>query len=90
MYIVSNKLRSVLYIGATRNLAARVEAHQKGVVPGFTKKYQCYCLVHAEFYEDWNSAICREQQLKRWKREWKDNLITSQNPTWRDLSEDIP
>ena len=71
-------------------MAARIEAHKKGVVEGFTKTYQCRHLVYVEFHEDWNSAICRERQLKKWERKWKEELITSQNPTWRDLSKDIP
>jgi putative endonuclease len=30
-------------------------------------------------------AIEREKQIKRWKREWKYNLIKSVNPQMRDL-----
>ena len=32
------------------------------------------------------SAIAREKQLKRWRREWKMNLIESDNPEWLDLA----
>jgi putative endonuclease len=28
----------------------------------------------------------REKQLKKWKREWKVNLIEEMNPTWMDIS----
>jgi putative endonuclease len=32
------------------------------------------------------SAITREKQLKRWRREWKLNLIEQDNPGWVDLA----
>jgi putative endonuclease len=32
-------------------------------------------------------AITREKQLKKWKRDWKIELIESDNPEWRDLSD---
>jgi putative endonuclease len=36
---------------------------------------------------DVNSALLREKQLKKWKREWKINLIEKNNPYWKDLYE---
>jgi len=32
------------------------------------------------------TAISREKQLKRWRREKKVALIERENPTWEDLS----
>ena len=32
-------------------------------------------------------AITREKQLKRWKRDWKIELIERENLEWRDLSD---
>jgi len=32
------------------------------------------------------NAISREKQLKRWHRQWKINLIESENPQWVDLA----
>jgi putative endonuclease len=29
----------------------------------------------------------REKQLKRWKRDWKIELIERDDPEWRDLSD---
>ena len=89
VYVMANQTRRVMYIGATRNLAERVEAHKNGAVSGFSKKYRCHFLVHVEFYDDWNAATQRERQLKDWKRAWKQELIRKANPHWRDLSEDI-
>jgi putative endonuclease len=31
------------------------------------------------------SAIQREKSLKKYKREWKINLIERENPYWEDL-----
>jgi putative endonuclease len=31
-------------------------------------------------------AICREKELKKWRREKKVALIESVNPKWRDLN----
>jgi putative endonuclease len=32
------------------------------------------------------TAIAREKQLKRWHRQWKINLIESENEDWHDLA----
>lgn len=52
-------------------------------------KYKCHDLVYFEFYERIESAIQREKQLKKWKREWKENLILSFNPTKKDLFDEV-
>jgi putative endonuclease len=31
------------------------------------------------------SAISRENQIKKWNRNWKLRLIEERNPEWRDL-----
>ena len=56
---------------------------------GFSKRYGVDRLVHFELFEDMLSAIAREKQLKKWNRAWKLELIESQNPTWRDLWDEI-
>ncbi|NLY05357.1 MAG: GIY-YIG nuclease family protein, partial [Candidatus Atribacteria bacterium] len=48
-----------------------------------------HSLVYYEVYEDAYSAITREKQLKKWRRDWKINLIEKMNPEWRDLYSDI-
>lgn len=35
------------------------------------------------------SAIIREKQIKRWRRQWKLNLIHEFKPGWYDLWETI-
>ena len=53
----------------------------------FVKKYGVYRLVYVEAYDRAEEAIAREKQLKRWKREWKIELIERENLEWRDLSD---
>lgn len=88
-YILSNKTRSVLYIGVTANLYARILEHKSGRGSLFTQKYRCRDLLYFEFYPSIEEAIQREKQLKKWKREWKDTLIKQMNPTLTDLSRQI-
>ncbi|MES2933932.1 MAG: GIY-YIG nuclease family protein [Pseudomonadota bacterium] len=78
-----------LYIGVTSNLAKRIWEHREELSEGFTKKYDVKQLVWYEVHEDANAAITREKQLKKWNRAWKINLIQQENPTWRDLYNDI-
>ena len=46
-------------------------------------------LVWFETYDDITAAIEREKELKKWRREWKVNLIERDNPNWDDLYESI-
>ena len=80
----------MLYIGVTNNLMRRLAEHKAKVnSDSFTEKYQCDKLVYYEFGESFTDAIAREKQLKNWKRDWKNDLVLSMNPTWEDLAESI-
>lgn len=89
VYIMTNFWKTTLYIGVTNNLVRRVQQHKSRLHEGFTKKYNLTYLVYYEATNDISGAIYREKQLKRWKREWKENLIIGFNPQWRDLSDQI-
>lgn len=89
IYILTNKTNRVLYIGVTNDLVRRIYEHKNALIEGFTKKYNVQKLVYYEEAENPLEAIEREKQLKRWHRDWKINLITKNNPIWKDLSEDI-
>ena len=78
-----------LYIGVTSDLIKRVYQHRNDLVEGFTKKYVVHQLVYYEICEDVNQAIMRERRLKKWKREWKLNLIEKTNPRWVDLYDSL-
>ena len=87
IYIMTTVTNSVLYIGVTNNLKRRVYEHKNEKIEGFTRKYHIHKLVYYEVYTDPYTAISREKQLKRWRREKKNILINSKNPEWTDLSE---
>lgn len=89
VYILASKRNGTLYIGVTNDLARRVWEHREGLAPGFTKKYSVKTLVYYETFDDINAAIHRETRLKKYKREWKINLIQQNNVEWRDLSEEL-
>ena len=84
-YILSNKNRTVLYIGFTDNLERRLKQHKTGNGAYFTKKYSAFDLVYFEEYSDKKIAKERERQLKRWHKEWKWNLIKESNPNLKTL-----
>ena len=85
VYILTNKMDSVLYTGVTNNLVRRVYEHKLKIIRGFTSKYNLDKLVYFEIYEDINEAISREKQIKSGSRQKKLDLIMSQNPRWKDL-----
>ncbi len=89
VYIMSNRTRTVLYIGVTNDLYRRYVEHKTGVIEGFTKKYRCHYLVYFEEYKFIEDAIKREKELKGWNRAKKENLIASVNPHKRDLAEEM-
>jgi len=68
-----------LYIGVTNDLGRRAWEHREGLVPGFTKTYGVKRLVYFEVFENIHAAIERETRLKKYKREWKINLIQSRS-----------
>lgn len=89
VYIMTNKIRSVLYVGVTSNLRRRVKEHKNGQAISFTQKYNCKHLIYFEEYELVINAIEREKQLKNWKRAWKLELIRTVNPQIRDITHEI-
>ncbi|MBV8976867.1 MAG: GIY-YIG nuclease family protein [Alphaproteobacteria bacterium] len=85
VYILCNKPYGTLYVGVTSNLNERLHAHRIGTASEFTKKYGVTRLVYYEMHELVSKAIQRETSLKRWKRDWKIELIEKSNPDWKDL-----
>ncbi len=85
VYILASGRRGTLYVGVTNNLIRRVYEHRTGLAPGFTLKHRVHVLVYFEMYEDVRDAIEREKPLKRWRRNWKIELIESHNEDWHDL-----
>jgi predicted GIY-YIG superfamily endonuclease len=89
VYILSNQRNTVLYIGVTNNLKRRTYEHKTKALKGFTSRYNIDKLVYYEHYTHIEEAIMREKRLKKWKREWKNELINKNNPEWKDLYGEI-
>jgi len=87
VYIMANKSKT-LYVGVTNNLQRRVYEHKNKIIRGFTLKYNITKVVYFEVFNDIESAIKRETQIKGWLRKKKIELIESMNPDWNDLSEE--
>jgi putative endonuclease len=85
VYMMSNRKHGTLYIRVTSNLVRRAWQHREGEIDGFTKKYDLKRLVWYEHYESMLAAIQREKSLKKYRRDWKINLIERDNPHWNDL-----
>ena len=89
IYIITNAHNTTLYIGVTSNLIQRIYQHKNKLVDGFSKKYNLQKLVYFEQFSLMEDAILREKRLKNWHREWKDRLISIENPNWEDLFETL-
>jgi putative endonuclease len=85
VYMTASEARGVIYVGMTSDLAGRSWEHRERVIDGFTKRYWAGRLVYFEPHATAEAALRREILLKRWRRDWKIDLIEASNPTWADL-----
>ena len=88
VYLLTNWNNKVMYIGVTNNLERRLFEHKNKLVKGFTEKYNVHRFVYYEETQDIKVALEREKEIKKWRREKKDNLVIAVNPGWKDLSEE--
>ena len=88
VYILTNKNRTVLYIGVTSDIKRRILEHKAGKGSDFSAKYKTIDLVYFEQIKGILNAIDREKQLKNWHKEWKWNLIKEENPKLIDIASD--
>ena len=89
VYILASRSRN-LYTGVTSNIERRLIEHRQGLVPGFTKRYRIFRLVHLEVFGDIRDAIAREKEVKAWRREKRIWLIERENRLWEDLADSFP
>jgi len=89
IYILTNWNNKVIYTGVTNNLVRRIYEHKNKLLNGFTKKYNLSKLVYFEQTSDIISAINREKEIKKWRREKKNKLVESMNPFWNDLANEL-
>ncbi|MBI5162308.1 MAG: GIY-YIG nuclease family protein [Magnetospirillum sp.] len=85
VYILASARNGTLYVGVTADLIRRTWEHRTDTVDGVTKRYAVHRLVFAEFHDTMPDAILREKQVKKWRRDWKIELIESVNPEWLDF-----
>ncbi|HEU4339948.1 MAG TPA: GIY-YIG nuclease family protein [Candidatus Binatia bacterium] len=83
VYLLTNWNNKVIYVGVTNDLERRVYEHKKKLVQGFTQKYNVTKLVYFEETGDVLAALAREKEIKKWRREKKNNLVLSMNPEWK-------
>ena len=86
VYIMASKRRGTLYVGITNNLGKRIVEHREGRGSQFVWQYRVFRLVYAETFDDPLEAIATEKRIKRWRRQWKIELIEKSNPEWQDLA----
>lgn len=89
VYMLASKKNGVLYIGITSDLIRRAYEHRTKAARGFTARYNVSLLVWFEIHDDPLTAIGREKELKKWRRDWKVALIEANNPAWHDLYDSI-
>jgi len=77
VYILQCK-DSSLYVGCTSNLHERIKEHNESKKGAhYTKIRRPVILMHTEEYTTLEEARKREAEIKRWRREKKLKLITS-------------
>jgi putative endonuclease len=90
VYILTNKHKTTIYIGATSELFVRITQHKNHHFKNsFSDRYNLEYLVWYETFHTIEEALAYEKKIKGWKRERKIALINSMNPEWKDLWEEI-
>jgi putative endonuclease len=90
VYIMTNTHHTVLYVGVTADLIARVQQHKNKTHPqSFTAKYNCHKLVYYNGFYTIEDAIREEKRIKGGSRQKKIDLINSLNTDWLDLFETL-
>jgi putative endonuclease len=75
-----------MYVGVINNLERRLYEHRNKLVKGFAEKYNVNKLAYFEETQDLTSAIAREKEIKKWRREKKNQLLNRIYPNWKDMS----
>jgi len=89
VYLLASRKHGTLYAGITNDLVRRIYEHRQKAIAGFTAKYGADRLVWLEAHDDVTTAISREKEIKKWRRDWKIVLIERENPDWLDVWEAV-
>ena len=84
VYILASKPYGRLYIGVTSDLLQREFDHHRDLYPNsHTSQYGIKRLVwFDDGFDSMLDAIQREKTMKKWRRQWKVDLIEKHNPHW--------
>lgn len=90
-YITTNPAKTVIYVGMTNDIARRLSEHfqNRGNPKNWAGRYYCYNLVWYERHSRPMDAIDREKEIKKWRREKKNNLIEIENTEWKFLNKEV-
>ena len=75
-YIVRCKDNS-LYSGMTNNLEERLKKHNDGTGAKYTSSHRPVTLVHSERFDSSSQAKKRENEVKRWPKSKKEQLVST-------------
>jgi len=89
VYMLASQKNGTIYKGMTSDLIKRIYEHKEELTEGFTSKYDVKKLVWYKECGTAEEAVKWEKRLRRYKREWKINLIEERNPEWIDLWAEI-
>jgi len=90
VYIMTNDLHTVLYVGVSSKIEYRIIEHrEKSYAESFTAKYNVSKLVYYQCFSSIEEAIAEEKRIKGGSRARKVKLINSMNPEWKDLSKEL-
>ena len=90
VYIITNVHHTTLYAGVTNDLPTRLWEHRTKQDPkSFSAKYNLSLLVFYQGFDSIVEAIAREKYIKGKTRKWKEALVNSFNPDWKDLTLEI-
>lgn len=84
--MMADRYRGTIYTGVTAVIGRRVEQHRGEGGSRFVKRYGLARLVYTEWHDEIEAAIEQEKAIKKWRRQWKIDLIEENNPDWIDLS----
>jgi len=64
VYVLHSVKYDKIYIGFTSDLETRIKSHNQLSEKGWTVRYRPWELIYTETYDDKQSAMRREQELK--------------------------
>jgi putative endonuclease len=84
-YMLASRKHGAIYLGSALDLIKRIYEHRSNVGSRFVAKYGVTRLVWYQPFMLVAEARDREYEMKKWRRDWKINLIERDNPDWDDL-----